>query len=182
MNICQSCGQEFEPQRNTKGLYCSRSCSAKVNGSKYPKRTLTNVCGYNQCTTLIYRNQRRCAEHKGLRVYKNGVDVRTHGLYTEQAHDLTLAEARKKLGYPTTDEFAKFLRSHARRWAMVNLPHVSCHSCDYDKTTELAHIKPLKHFKDSDLIRHTIENNLVRLCPNHHWEFDHGLHSVYFKI
>jgi predicted restriction endonuclease len=95
---------------------------------------------------------------------------------------MTIGEVKSLLGNPSGDDFAKFLRNHARRWAVSNMPHVKCHSCEYDKTTELAHIKPLKHFKDSDLVGETFEGNLVRLCPNHHWEFDHGLHAVNFVI
>jgi predicted restriction endonuclease len=97
-----------------------------------------------------------------------------HGLYMENAYDLTLGEARQQMGFATTDEFAKFLRTHARRWARTNLPNEKCEVCDYSLVTELAHIKGLKEFDENSIVRSTFENNLVRLCPNHHWEFDHG--------
>lgn len=171
MNICQSCGITFKPQRNSKGLYCSRSCSAKVNGSKYPKRQLTLMCGWNNCTTLIPRSQRRCSEHKGLR--HSG--PKTHGLYTENAWFMTLGELRSALFSPNSDDFAKFLRTHARRWAASKLPHQYCVVCNYDKVTVLAHVKPLSSFSDESTLESTFKNNLVRLCPNCHWEFDNGL-------
>lgn len=41
MNICQrtECAIEFEPTRNSTGKYCSRSCAAKINNTRYPKRS-----------------------------------------------------------------------------------------------------------------------------------------------
>lgn len=50
----------------------------------------------------------------------------------------------------------------------------SCIVCGYDKTYEVAHIKSVSEFDEEALIS-DINNvdNLVALCPNHHWEFDH---------
>jgi hypothetical protein len=41
LSQCQCCGCDFQPTRNTKGLYCSRTCAARINNKKYPKRTDT---------------------------------------------------------------------------------------------------------------------------------------------
>ena len=40
MSICNNpaCASEFVPKPNTRGLYCSRSCSATVTNSTHPKR------------------------------------------------------------------------------------------------------------------------------------------------
>lgn len=51
-----------------------------------------------------------------------------------------------------------------------------CANCGYDKHTEVCHIKSIASFDLStpvSVINDT--NNLVRLCPNCHWEFDMGL-------
>lgn len=50
-----------------------------------------------------------------------------------------------------------------------------CVICGYDKTYEVAHIKAVSDFDDNTLVS-DINNidNLIALCPNHHWEFDHG--------
>ena len=46
--------------------------------------------------------------------------------------------------------------------------------CGYDKTYEVAHIKAVSEFSDDALISEINDiNNLIALCPNHHWEFDH---------
>jgi predicted restriction endonuclease len=51
----------------------------------------------------------------------------------------------------------------------------TCKVCGYDKHIQVCHIKSVSSFKDDDLITEiNSKNNLVGLCPNHHWEFDHG--------
>jgi len=50
--ICsnESCLKQFKVLRGSTGKYCSKSCAAKVNGSKYPKRHSLyqcKVCGIN---------------------------------------------------------------------------------------------------------------------------------------
>ena len=47
--------------------------------------------------------------------------------------------------------------------------------CNYDHHYEVCHIKPIKDFSLNSLI-YEINNkdNLIHLCPNHHWEFDNN--------
>ena len=53
-----------------------------------------------------------------------------------------------------------------------------CVICGYDKHIEIAHIKAVSEFSDDAFISEINDiNNLVALCPNHHWEFDNGLFS-----
>ena len=53
-----------------------------------------------------------------------------------------------------------------------------CVICGYNKHIEIAHIKAVSEFSDDTLIYEINDiNNLVALCPNHHWEFDNGLLS-----
>lgn len=50
-----------------------------------------------------------------------------------------------------------------------------CVVCGYDKTYEVAHVKAVSDFDDDTLVSEINDiNNLIALCPNHHWEFDHG--------
>ena len=51
--------------------------------------------------------------------------------------------------------------------------------CGYDKHYEIAHIKPVSDFEDDALITEINSiDNLIALCPNHHWEFDNGLLNI----
>lgn len=54
-----------------------------------------------------------------------------------------------------------------------------CLICGYDKHIEIAHIKAVSEFSDETLISEINDiNNLMALCPNHHWEYDHGLLKI----
>ena len=54
-----------------------------------------------------------------------------------------------------------------------------CHICGYDKHVEVAHIKAVSEFEDTATVNEINSvNNLVGLCPNHHWEYDHGLLTI----
>lgn len=51
-----------------------------------------------------------------------------------------------------------------------------CAICGYDKHVEVAHIKAVSEFCDSSTLREINSiDNLIGLCPNHHWEYDNGL-------
>lgn len=49
-----------------------------------------------------------------------------------------------------------------------------CAKCGYSNHVEIAHIKAVSD--DSVTIAEINSiNNLIALCPNHHWEYDHGI-------
>lgn len=51
-----------------------------------------------------------------------------------------------------------------------------CAKCGYSTHIEIAHIKAVSDFDDSATIAEINSiNNLIALCPNHHWEYDHGI-------
>lgn len=51
-----------------------------------------------------------------------------------------------------------------------------CAKCGYSNHIEIAHIKAVADFDDSSTIAEINSiNNLIALCPNHHWEYDNGL-------
>ena len=65
-----------------------------------------------------------------------------------------------------------YIRYHAREVVAKDLLKV-CAECGYDKHVELAHIKSISDFEDSDCINDINHlDNLKFLCPNCHWEFD----------
>ena len=64
----------------------------------------------------------------------------------------------------------------ARRVFFENIDKPKCVICGYNKHVEVAHKKPVSEFDDNTLVKDINSiNNLVGLCPNHHWEFDNGL-------
>ena len=68
------------------------------------------------------------------------------------------------------------IRSHARRIALSM--QNKCVVCGYSKHVDICHKKSIHKFPDTALVKEVNDkNNLVKLCRNHHWEFDHGLLS-----
>ena len=56
----ESCQSEFKPDRKT-SKYCSRSCAAKVNNSRHPKRAAKALSQCVDCgATVSSRRTRRC--------------------------------------------------------------------------------------------------------------------------
>ena len=55
-------------------------------------------------------------------------------------------------------------------------PSPKCAICGYHHHVEIAHIKAVSKFEDSATIREINSiDNLIGLCPNHHWEYDNGI-------
>lgn len=51
-----------------------------------------------------------------------------------------------------------------------------CAICGYDKHIEIAHIKAVSEFEDSAKVSEiNAIDNLIALCPNHHWEYDNKI-------
>ena len=49
-----------------------------------------------------------------------------------------------------------------------------CAKCGYDKHVELCHIKAISSFTPDAKVKDVNSyENLIQLCPNCHWEFDH---------
>ena len=54
-----------------------------------------------------------------------------------------------------------------------------CKICGHTKHYEVAHIKAVADFDDNILVNEiNSEDNLIALCPNHHWEYDNGLLNI----
>jgi hypothetical protein len=154
---CLHCQKEFDKQPNaikrSPNHYCSRSCAAKET-NKIPKRKKTKKC--SQCDTLILANRNRCSKCYANRIK---ADERTLGEMVYEKHHKSSAYA--------------LVRSQARTVAKQQ-GWKSCCKCGYDKHIEIAHIKPISDYSPDTKINVINDpKNLMPLCPNCHWEFDH---------
>jgi predicted restriction endonuclease len=71
-------------------------------------------------------------------------------------------------------KFRAIIRKHAQYVYEKHKGEKTCKICGYDKCIQVCHIKSVSSFNDEDLITDiNSNNNLIGLCPNHHWEFDH---------
>jgi predicted restriction endonuclease len=54
-----------------------------------------------------------------------------------------------------------------------------CMECGYNKHVEVCHIKSVSEFDEDSLVTEINHiDNLIGLCPTHHWEFDNKLLQI----
>lgn len=131
--------------------FCSRRCAAAVNNKLKPKRLAA------------------------VRSCKGCGDPITHSI-TRRWYCPSCADVRAAALSRATKLMAgrRPIAAHARKRTR-NRPQ-QCAVCGYDKHVECAHLTPVSSFP----ITATLDEinrleNLVLLCPNHHWEFDSGM-------
>ena len=137
-------------------VFCSRSCAATFNNKKHPKRYMTKTC--DVCKNLIRSDSKYC------------------GNCYEEKHYLsnkTLEEAiqRRK---NDNNRYCQVRQISRKNYLRSGTPKC-CEVCGYDKHIEICHIKDIASFSKQTLISEINDlSNLIALCRNHHWEFDHG--------
>jgi hypothetical protein len=152
---CDNCGRAKDKHlsqiKRTKNNFCSRECAGAFNGRARPIRKRKGRC--EQCHIEIFSHLKFCD------------DCRSRG------KDLTLAEAIYKEHHKSS-AFA-LVRTRARAVAKL-LGWSSCERCGYDRHFEIAHRKPIRSYpEDTKISTINDPSNLMPLCPNCHWEFDH---------
>jgi 5-methylcytosine-specific restriction endonuclease McrA len=152
---CFYCGIETANPK-----FCSSSCAAKYNNRAFPKRERQRFycksCGAETSYRRIYC--KNCDPTK-----PKNFDV------------ATIAEVRQRARYQAN----AWIRKLARRvYSTSNRPQC-CSVCGYSKHFEVCHVRPIQDFPETTpmSIVNNLEN-LVALCPNCHWELDHGLLSL----
>lgn len=141
------------PTKNQK--YCSRSCAAKIN-NKIPKRKRTKVSYCENCNKECTYRRKYCEL-----CYKDCT-----------APDISLQEAIYEKHHKSS-AYA-LVRSRARSSNKAKRI-TACEKCGYDKHVEVCHIKSISDFSlSTKLSEINSETNLIILCPNCHWEFDHN--------
>lgn len=147
----------------TNPKYCSRSCTATINGQLYPKRKKKETyC--KDCGLITWKKSIRC-------------------LSCHTSHRMTITSETTLAEYynrPSVvgkhPSWRTALIRQLARTLYKNLLTKACQNCGYDKHSELAHIKAISAFSlDSKLKDVNARSNILVLCPNCHWEFDHKL-------
>jgi len=156
---CKNCGKEHDKTQTeinrSKNHYCSRSCAAIYNNKNPNRKTKKKTKKCKICTQLILSNRQKCPD-----CIKNS-----------KPPDYTLKDVIYEKHHKSS-AFA-LVRSRARTIAK-NANLNTCSRCGYNKHVEIAHIKPISSFPlDSKFSEINHLDNLLPLCPNCHWEFDH---------
>jgi hypothetical protein len=148
---CRQCGT---PTPNPQ--FCSRSCATRFNNLRCPKRRLEGRCAVCQCP--VPRRNRYCPAHRTNRGL--GPAEWAQALRSGSAH---------------IHHWGHRVRLDARRRYYVARPY-RCVCCGYERHIDVCHKRAVATFPPNtalDIVNSL--DNLVGLCPNCHWEFDHGL-------
>jgi hypothetical protein len=159
MTKCLNCKTD-----TTNPKFCSRSCSAIHSNKMYPRRKPKTM---------------RCKTCKSeLPIIRGSLNQVLKKVYCDNCNPnnidwsaITKKDITGKRNYQTHSRIRELARQEYKR---SNLPEL-CKICGYSIHVEICHIIAIKDFDDSTPISViNSKDNLVALCPNHHWEFDRG--------
>lgn len=200
--ICEFCKTVFSRTsrsfgKNNKYHFCSRECCQNFRKQKQTK-FFCSFCNkiFSRKKSLVRNKNVFCSKEcrklfkiEQIKVFckKCGKDINRQQLQdtrklcetcrfnkTNEIPFLTLNELKT-----SSKNFHSRIRDLARNvYKNSGLPLKCC--CGYDKYIEIAHIKAIKDFSRESLLKEINNiNNLVALCRNCHWEYDHGLLSIF---
>jgi hypothetical protein len=196
-NVCEHCGKVIElnghkPCQTRQKRFCGHSCAASFNNKVAPKRHpegACTVCGTpisssrqycNECLINFYRQRmlgntfaKRDTILPSRKISVAEVRRAKHIEWVISILKLTKDELKEKGKHPyhhksTITRIARELYRNSER-------KQECCVCNRKEAVDVCHIKDVREFPGSSLISEINDlNNLVALCKNHHWDFDHG--------
>lgn len=155
---CQQCDLDTNNPK-----FCSKSCSATYNNVRYPKRHMQGIC--KRCSISCTSERTYCKEcwHE---VERERSTARWEEVTLRDMRGVGNANAGSKYPYIRALARKKYIQSGLPQW---------CVYCGYSTHFDVAHIKDVKSFDLEATVSEINDlSNLVALCKNHHWEFDHG--------
>jgi predicted nucleic acid-binding Zn ribbon protein len=155
---CLTCGTRISYE-GRKNKFCSRSCSAKLNNNRYPKRTSARiiVCKCGGIKNYKAETCQECFSYDKFLVQQ----------------ERTKASITSKGASRTKFAQIRFLAHKALRYEKREK---CCKVCNFDVIVEVCHIKSIASFPNDALVKEiNALDNLVYLCPNHHAMLDRGL-------
>ena len=156
VNQCRCCGNQTHNPK-----FCNSSCAAKINNITKPKRKPLGKC--KKCFVSVPKRATYCKE-----CFK---------LWGKE--DMTLGEAT----YTRVHKSSAFCFVRSRARVSEKFRNSSCcERCGYSKHIECCHIKPISSFSIDTMISEINKSeNLIMLCPNCHWEFDHPEQVIWWS-
>jgi hypothetical protein len=156
---CKGCEKPVTYKGRFHNAFCSSSCAAVYNNARREKKIVERFCSSCGIARKRSRNTlcRICSIIKEVEAYGEKCLVEFNSTYARHRYQLVRYHAHR-----VAEFIAKFVKK--------------CAICEYDRHVELAHKKPISSFcKETKLNEINSLDNLVYLCPNHHWELDSGI-------
>lgn len=194
MHICHNCQKDLwkkpkeSPSHYSVRKFCDRSCAASFNNKATPKRKKSDSEGKITREKAPFKTQvcNCCKTDFQVRLTLDGsqyikrkfcdVCVRVKRLESRNFNVSKIENRTKGELFATRKNWQSArtaIRNHANIVLQTSNQKPECKVCGYTKHVEVCHIKSVSEFTDDALIGEINDlNNLVYLCPNHHWEFD----------
>lgn len=182
--LCKYC-QTPIPYEMRRNEFCSKECI-------YKSRYITAKFKFDSFTddqfTQLFNESASLTDFYNKLGYASGLTVTTRKKLHQRLSNLGLKlnTLKNRIDPSTLTKKELFesrsnwqsarteFRRHAEKVFNSIYPERKCVVCGYLKHVEIAHIKAVSEFSDdATLIEINVLTNLVGLCPNHHWEFDH---------
>lgn len=178
--ICSNCNSEYNGYKDKRTInnFCSKSCAATFNNKKFPKRAMINTC--RECGIKIPSQDTFCKP-----CWNSSPDIIIKTKNKTGIKKINRVTMDRTIGSmlcidSLANKYSR-IRDHARR--MVKHREQICVVCGYDKHVECCHVKDISKFSETQLLSEVnADENLVLLCKNCHWEFDHDLMDEHNKI
>lgn len=178
-NICEWCKQVIPVPDGVKvpiirkKKFCDRSCAAKHNNQHFPKRQAPPMSVCEECGCDIENKK----TSSGAYVRRKYCDIclptkRLQNQGKIALHSTTKGELYGRLsnrrGRMSICGNARFIYRKSQK-------PMCCLTCGYSTYVEVCHIKAVSEFPDNTPVSVINDpDNLIALCPTHHWEFDNG--------
>ena len=195
-NYCRQCGKMIVVNKSMKVCevrkkkFCNHSCSATYTNQFAQKGRLKSfvelcneedfIAAYNESCNYV---QLGCAigySFVNSEISKKiKLRMKRLGLEEYKSHVEEPIDCRTKEDLINNSSNWQSWRSSIQKKARATYRSSdkpkSCVVCGYDKTYEVAHIRPVSDFNNDTTISEINHiDNLIALCPNHHWEFDNS--------
>ena len=184
--------------------FCSRSCATSFNNKLHPKNVYgiglldkeTIISKYTDEEIVKIFNESLNVKDFGEKLGYPSLNTKNNQVVNNKLRELGLdisslmrQKTIESIDNTTKKELFEIRNSwqtarneitkNARKVYQNSDKEIKCFVCGYDKHVEIAHIKAVSDFSGESLISE-INNidNLIALCPNHHWEYDHGLLDI----
>lgn len=168
-NRCQTCGTIISVEDTEKVAdvrkrkFCNLSCAALFN--EKAKGHSKHFC---TCGNQIRKHTKMCEQCRK--------EINLATLLATTKGELFA----RRTGYQSA---RSSIRQHAASVYKKSDKPQHCIACGYDHYYEVCHIRSVASFSDDAMlgeINHI--DNLIALCPNHHWEFDRGFNLSLTQI
>ena len=179
--ICKQCKNVIKVKDREKTShvrqrkFCSLSCAAKFNNNaKGSRRKNAGLRFCQECGRKIryrikngsYTCRKYCFKCTPYR--KRIAQERLRGI-----SDKTKSEVFKRAKNWQTAR--NLIRKYAFRIFKRSRKKYECQKCGYSLHVAICHKKPVSKFPGNAKIKEINDiKNLMALCENHHWEYDHG--------